>query len=235
MAEEEKKQLAEKEKEKKPEEKAEEKKAEEKQEKKQDEKAPAQTKLKFAFKGELKKELDKQKQELLAKSEISLILDTYDDIFSDFDPRPYSQRALSDDFMREARKASYEIKPGILELRFLIPAALRKQDLEATIKKRLREHFRKNFLRIEKEAMQIRNKGILLAAIGFLFVLAATYVAPLESSSFVFRLLFVILEPSGWFCLWFGFDNIFTFTKSRNSDLEFYKKMSKAEVIFVSS
>ena len=36
-----------------------------------------------------------EKQDLLSKGEISILLDTYDDIFSDFDPRPYSQRALS--------------------------------------------------------------------------------------------------------------------------------------------
>ena len=201
-------------------------------EKKAEQKMEARHESKFAFKGELKKELNRQKQDLLAKSEISLILDTYDDIFSDFDPRPYSQRALSDDFLREARKASYEIKPGVIELRFLIPTPLRKTDLESVIRRRLREHFRKHYTIFEKEARETRNRGILLAILGFALILAATYVAPLEDSSFIFRLLFVILEPSGWFCLWFGFDNIFTFTKSRNTDLDFYKKMSRAEIIF---
>ena len=35
-----------------------------------------------------------EKQKLLEISEISLLLDSYDDIFSDFDQRPYAQRAL---------------------------------------------------------------------------------------------------------------------------------------------
>ncbi|MBI2151367.1 hypothetical protein HYU21_01420, partial [Candidatus Woesearchaeota archaeon] len=30
---------------------------------------------------------------------ISLVLDSYDDIFSDFDPRDYSEKALSEDFL----------------------------------------------------------------------------------------------------------------------------------------
>ena len=50
---------------------------------------------------------------LLKKSEISLSLDNYDDIFSDFDPRPFSQRALSDDFLIEAKKASRDKVSGI--------------------------------------------------------------------------------------------------------------------------
>ena len=40
-------------------------------------------------------------EKLLQQSEISLLLDSYDDIFSDFDPRPYNQRALSQDFLAE--------------------------------------------------------------------------------------------------------------------------------------
>ena len=51
-----------------------------------------------------KKEMsDEEKQKILEMSEISLILDTYDDMFSSFDPRPYSQRALSEDFLSEAK------------------------------------------------------------------------------------------------------------------------------------
>ena len=32
---------------------------------------------------------------------VSLVLESYNDIFSDFDPRNYSERALSDDFLIE--------------------------------------------------------------------------------------------------------------------------------------
>ena len=38
------------------------------------------------------------KQALLELAEISILLDSYDDIFSDFDPSPYSERTLSDDY-----------------------------------------------------------------------------------------------------------------------------------------
>src|SRR5690349_704077 len=53
----------------------------------------------------LNPEIDtKDQKALLIKSELSIWLDTYDDIFSDFDPRPLNERALSDDFLSEARK-----------------------------------------------------------------------------------------------------------------------------------
>ena len=69
------------------------------------------------------------KQELLAQGSISLLLDSYDDIFSDFDPRPFTHRAVSDDFLIEAKRAALD-KDGTLELRFLIPRQHRKSDTE---------------------------------------------------------------------------------------------------------
>ena len=42
-------------------------------------------------------------KDIIDKAQVSLVLDTYDDIFSDFDPRPYDQRALSGDFLDAAR------------------------------------------------------------------------------------------------------------------------------------
>lgn len=66
--------------------------------------------------------LEEEKEKLLKLSEICLILDTYDDIFSDFDPRPYDERGLSDDFLSEARKAVKKKPSETIELKFLIPA-----------------------------------------------------------------------------------------------------------------
>ncbi|NYT12918.1 MAG: hypothetical protein GKC01_00225, partial [Candidatus Methanofastidiosa archaeon] len=60
---------------------------------------------------------------ILREKNISLILDSYDDLFSDFDPRPYSVRGLSDDFLIECRRAVRGIKTEspVLELRLLVP------------------------------------------------------------------------------------------------------------------
>ena len=45
---------------------------------------------------------DRTREPNPAVGAVSLWLDTYEDIFSDFDPRPYGQRALSEDFVAEA-------------------------------------------------------------------------------------------------------------------------------------
>src|SRR3989338_1417499 len=88
--------------------------------------------------------IGEETQKILQMSEISLWLDNYDDIFSDFDPRPYSLRSLSDDFLFEAKKASRDKDANRLELRFLISQEHRDSKVEATVKKRLRDHFSKH-------------------------------------------------------------------------------------------
>ena len=98
-----------------------------------------------------KKEIDPRK---FREGNISLILDSYDDIFSDFDPRPFAHRALSDDFLLEAKRAARD-KQGSLELRFLIPKNERKLDAETIIKGRLREHFKSEEATLEAKAQSL--------------------------------------------------------------------------------
>src|SRR4051812_46940136 len=83
-----------------------------------------------------------ENKELLRKAELSIWLDTYDDIFSDFDPRPYSERALSDDFINEARKMVREKPTGTIELKLLMPSELRNNETENIIINSLHSHFK---------------------------------------------------------------------------------------------
>jgi len=42
------------------------------------------------------------------RNDITLLLDSYNDIFSSFDPRPYSEKSLSDDLIIECKKAAID-------------------------------------------------------------------------------------------------------------------------------
>jgi len=170
----------------------------------------------------------------LQMSEISFWIDHYEDIFSDFDSRPYSQRSLSDDFLAEAKKISRERPSGTIELTFQVPTKIHRHKTETIIKKRLHEHFKRHHLLIKQETTKVRNKGFLLTGIGILFMFISTLLANLESKTFLTNFIFVLLEPSGWFMGWIGLEQIFYHTKQKQSDLDFYEKMSKCKIKFVS-
>lgn len=171
-------------------------------------------------------------QKLLEMSEISIWLDSYDDIFSDFDPRPYSHRSLSDDFLSETKKASRD-KAGKLELRLLVAEDKRDSKNEAIIKKRLHEHFNKHANQLRKEIKNTRNKSIVAALLGILMMLVAAYINSF-ADTFTTRFLFVLLEPAGWFSVWFALDKLFYTTELKKTEYGFYHKMSKCGIIFSS-
>lgn len=169
---------------------------------------------------------------LLQKGEMSVWVDHYDDIFSDFDPRPYGERSLSDDFLGEAKKMAHR-KDDVMTLRILTPGKARKASHEELIRKRLHEHFAYHHERLRKETGRIQRNGALLATLGFILMMVATALYQAESSVLVIFLI-VLTEPSGWFMVWFGLDQVFYTAKAQRPDLEFYEKMSKAQISFES-
>ena len=161
---------------------------------------------------------------------ISLILDSYDDIFSDFDPRAYNVRALSDDFLLECKKATVD-KSQKIELRLLVPKKDRKYSDEAKIKKRLKEHFKKHFKEKEKEIQKIRAAGIFWFFLGAILMTFSVFL--LKYQGFLFRFLFTIAEPAGWFFFWEGLNKIFRDVKEKKPDYNFYKKLSNSDIYFL--
>jgi len=174
-----------------------------------------------------------EKQRLLKASEISLMLDTYDDIFSDFDPRPFSNRSLSDDFLVEAKHATREKSSGQIELKFLIRKEKRDTQIETTIKKRLHEHFRKHFTQTQEEISSIINKGYLMIFLGIVIMVGTAIVTFNKINIFTNHLLIILLEPAGWFTFWTGLDQIFYETKRVKPDADFYEKMMNVEIEFI--
>jgi hypothetical protein len=164
---------------------------------------------------------------------LSLWIDDYDDIFSDFDPRPFGQRALSEDFLAEARRAVRDRRESIPALRFLVPAVARNLADEATIRKHLREHFQKHADRLGRARRRKAGAGLAIAAAGFAVMTASALIRG-QPETFWRTLLHVLLEPSGWFAVWFGLDQLVYGTRDVARDHDFYRKIARADVVFVS-
>lgn len=170
------------------------------------------------------------------QANISLVLDSYDAIFSDFDPRSYSERMVSDDFISECKRAVHD-KRELNQLRLLIPSHLRKPTEELKIKKRLKEHFRKHLLEEEKEIRAIKKEGTRWLILGSVILVLSTLLYEYKNLAytglrFLVDFLFVISQPAGWFTFWEGLGKIFIVAKEHTPDYEFYKKMQNIEIYF---
>ncbi len=176
-----------------------------------------------------------EKKKVLQTSELALWLDDYDDLFSDFDPRPYSQRSLSDDFLLEMIKAVKNRGNNTFELKFLLSENLRNRNKEQVIVKRLREHFARHYHILLKDQKLIIRRGVILVLIGILVMLSGGFIRTFFLDKHVmFNFIIILVEPAGWFLFWEGLNKTIYDNNKIKPNLEFYRKMSKSKIKFIS-
>ena len=177
---------------------------------------------------------NKLKSLIASDDEIILLLRDYDDLFSDFDPRNYGQRALSQDFLIELKRAAFD-KPDAVQLKLIVPNSKRDKETENLIRMRLHNHFRKHHELLVQEMIAIKKKGFFMTTGGMFMLVLAAIISFLfsKSHSFLVSLLLVLLEPAGWFTAWTGLDQFYYTAKLKQPDLDFYHKMVRSAIIFV--
>ncbi len=163
------------------------------------------------------------------------MLNSYEDIFSSFDPRPYSERALSVDFLDETKRASVDKVSGGIELRLLVPSKLRSAEKEKTIKKRLRAHFERHAKQMQHKHSRVFLDGAIFIFTGIITMLFATFfLFKLSQANMLTHFLLILFEPAGWFFFWEGLSQIIFEAEKQKPDLEFYKKMARCHMFFSS-
>ena len=171
-------------------------------------------------------------QDLKEQAQVTLWLDSYDDLFSDFDPRPYSRRTLSDDFIAQAKKVSREQDKKEFVLQLLLPSSVRLDQAEEIIADRLPLFFQKNYDQLLRERKNNRLRGMKLAGFGILFMVTGGYISYQGAEDFSVHLLLIIFEPAGWFLFWSGLDLLMEHSGKTKKELEFYHDMSRTRIIF---
>lgn len=170
-----------------------------------------------------------------ALREITIQLDNYDDIFSDFDPRPFANRELSEDFLKEISRRYHEDRKGRFEVHFTLPASSRDPSQEALIKKRLREHFAFVASRENEFVNRTKGRGYLFMAVGFLILLADTGLFfTLHEDSPLYHVLSILLIPAGWFGMFTGIGKVVDDPYDAVERKKVYEKFEKANYIFTS-
>jgi len=138
--------------------------------------------------------------------EISISLDGYDDIFSDFDPRPYNQRELSEDFLKEIQSRYREDRRDGFEVHFNMPASQRDVKAEALIKKRLHKYFETEAKETNEEITRLKMTGVRWFLVGAALQVAFfSIVLWAGDTTLVARIIEVIFTPMAWF---FGFTSV---------------------------
>lgn len=175
---------------------------------------------------------NKSEHEIQGGRTLSLWIDSYNDIFSDFDPRPFSERMISEDFIAQIKRASKEFRDKISVFKLLVPQGTQHEGSEKVIRRRLQSYFVSMHEQIADEMKNNRSRSLYFIVAGISLMLVSSYITYLKLSSFHFSVLLVLFEPGGWFLFWTGLDLFFSFSRSKKGETEFYSKLIDTHIEF---
>ena len=166
------------------------------------------------------------------EKQLSLWLDYYDDIYSDFDSRKYHKRRLSEDFVDEL-KASVKHKIGEFDkLLLLLPPEQRNEQVEKEIITSLKERFQELLAIYQQKERKIFRKGILLLLSGVLIMAINSLLIYKGYKGYIIAVLSIIMEPASWFLVWNGLDSLVYDYRVAKNETGFYKVIGDMEICF---
>ena len=165
--------------------------------------------------------------------ETTIAIDSWDDIFSDFDPSPLEHRVLSEDFLLELKKRYRETQRGNFIVTICAPLSLKDEASERIVIKRLKQFFKFRHLLLQKEMNERRRVGFIFVIVGILFLSTLTLTTYYNVlPRLAIEILGIILMPLGWFGIWEGFSRIIESPHLVKQELELFAKLAKAAFKF---
>jgi hypothetical protein len=168
-------------------------------------------------------------------SDIKLWLDSYDDIYSDFDSRHYLKRRISEDFLYELRNELAFTKTEVNHIILLLPQNKRNAVSEEIIAKGLSDYFKTQYIFHKKKCENKLKQGLLLFFIGCIIMLLNSFFSFTYKESFLIIFLRILLEPAGWFLLWAAFDFLYYDFAKLKTVRNSFQLLSNVEIKFNTS
>lgn len=169
---------------------------------------------------------------MVTEKNIKLAIDSYKDLFSDFDISPFEERSISLDFKEALKSKTIEPKVEQLKITLSIPMKERNNKDEQIIIKRLNRFFTQKYNNYSKRMNIRRFNGLKYILMGFFFI----------TLTFIFETFFTDLFPLyvaniimilGWFGIWTGVEKIIDAPYELITKKEMYKSFSKAKIKFI--
>ncbi len=165
-------------------------------------------------------------------NEISLWLDAYEDIYSDFDSRHYLKRRLSEDFIDELKTSLRYKSEHADTLMLLLPPDQRNLTIETEIPISIREQLYERLEILSKKANKIKRRGLLLVATGMLVMVTDSILTYKAHSAYFSIFLRIMMEPAGWFMISNGLDLLIAKYRAIKKEVDFYDLTHRLKVHF---
>lgn len=169
---------------------------------------------------------------MVEKQEINIALDTYNDLFSDFDISPFQRRSISLDLKEELESHSSEDVSSGVNIIFSIPNKQRNLSNEKIIIKRLQLYFNSKCKNYSKRIKMRKLKGFKFVLMGFFFV-TLSFIFETYLTGLIPLYLANIIMILGWFGVWTGIEKVLDIPQDLFSKSQMYNSFSKANIKFI--
>ena len=165
-------------------------------------------------------------------AEISLWLDTYDDLYSDFDSRHYRKRRISEDFIEELKMSLKYREDPPRALALLLPAGSRDTTLEAAIQVNIEQQLLDRLTSLKLKVRKIARRAVLMLATGMALMTTCVVLQAKMDQVYLLALIRSLPEPAAWFMIWTGLDAFIYHYRKAVQEQSFYHTLSRLTIYF---
>lgn len=168
-------------------------------------------------------------------AELSLWLDNYDDLYSDFDARALLKRRISEDFIHELEVAFKRREENTDALVLQLPVAIRNETDEKLIMERLYNHFNREYESAKTELKLHTRRNILFLCISIIVMTLDVLVSTRSAQSpQLLKETRIFLEPAGWFFFWNSMEYFFFLRQAESGKAKFWNIVGGWKILFKS-
>ncbi len=164
---------------------------------------------------------------------IEVSLDDYGDVYDNWDPSPFKQRDIEDEFHDFIFNSSEDI-PLSYQLSIVLNLPLGKKDIkkEQAVISAYRNYYAYALARLEKNMSKLNRKIVVSLLLAVLF-LTVGYFWGSKVKGILFNVLREGIFIGGWVFLWNFFTDIFITKREQQEGFKLYHRLYQAELRFV--
>jgi len=160
--------------------------------------------------------------------QVIIALNSYDDLFSDFDIRGYDERPFSRDFLDELNLRMIKLDSNEkIEVTLLVPEGLRNESNESVILKRMSGFFSDRYAHYRRKNKNTIIKSAVFVIIGLLLMFIANFFTEKIPAAFGDFLLI----PS-WYFVWSGLEQFVESREGIKDKIRYYSKLTDVVKMF---
>lgn len=150
---------------------------------------------------------------------IAVSLDSYNDVYDDWDPSPFKKRDIEDEFSDFVSDSALDIPLKYdIAIKLHLPESIKDEKKEDLLKKAYRNHFKFLIGRLYRHKKKLREKLMAYSSLAILFLLIA-YTRPMWSENIILEVLREGIFVGGWVFLWEVFTLLFiTFREEKHNE-----------------